>query len=370
MEAFVATYPNSVVAEDALEEAMAAYQEAGDRGKVEATASRILQLDPDNVRALAPVVALMRLAHTEGQPTKKPATLRELADKGLKRIALWEKPEGMTERNFAKLRAQMKDIFCGAAGFAALQEKDYIAARDYYSNALDIDPNNLQDVYQLGIADLEMTSIDVRGFWYVARASRLVEQQGNFAVANHILAYGKANYVRYHGSEEGWIAILAHAANATAPPRDFRVEHAASPRQLQSSTQSPRTPASITSTSSPGKAHATPASILSLDTIPGRITPSASASILSSPNGKPAAVSALTSDHSNDAPAESASVLSPVNIGAGHEVPASITSSTVPVSAHRASHHKSLVPFGKKYYSPQSLPPVPIFRPAYSGLKR
>src|SRR6516162_4566889 len=101
MEAFVATYPNSVVAEDALEEAMAAYQEAGDRGKVEATASRILQLDPDNVRALAPVVALMRLAHTEGQPTKKPATLRELADKGLKRIALWEKPEGMTERNFA-----------------------------------------------------------------------------------------------------------------------------------------------------------------------------------------------------------------------------------------------------------------------------
>ena len=53
MEAFLQTYPNSVMKEDGLEQLMAAYQQAGDAQKTIDTANRILQVNPNNVRALA-----------------------------------------------------------------------------------------------------------------------------------------------------------------------------------------------------------------------------------------------------------------------------------------------------------------------------
>ncbi|MFA5056724.1 MAG: hypothetical protein WC485_01305, partial [Opitutaceae bacterium] len=60
MEAFIDRYPGSVVKVDALEQAMAAYQQAGRADNVEAVASRLLQLEPANIRALAVVAYLKR----------------------------------------------------------------------------------------------------------------------------------------------------------------------------------------------------------------------------------------------------------------------------------------------------------------------
>src|SRR5262249_32956745 len=76
MEAFVARYPNSVVHVDALEQAMAAYQQSGNTAKVEDAANRILKLEPGNVRALAIVVVLERMRATQGQADAS-ARLRE-----------------------------------------------------------------------------------------------------------------------------------------------------------------------------------------------------------------------------------------------------------------------------------------------------
>jgi len=60
MEAFVAQYPNSIVKIEALEQAMGAYQQASNQQKVEQIARQILQIEPNNVRALAIVVYLER----------------------------------------------------------------------------------------------------------------------------------------------------------------------------------------------------------------------------------------------------------------------------------------------------------------------
>src|SRR5215831_9713804 len=70
MEAFVKQYPQSVVLTDALEQAMAAYQQAGNSAKVEELAKRILQLQPNNIRALAIVTALDRAKGTTGGDQK------------------------------------------------------------------------------------------------------------------------------------------------------------------------------------------------------------------------------------------------------------------------------------------------------------
>ena len=151
MEAFFAEYPGSVVKIDALEQAMAAYQQSGNQAKVEHLANLILQHDPGKVRALAIAVYFQRIRATQGDPeaVKK---LRVNGEKGLGAVRNWSRPDGVTDEDFGRLRKQMTAIFAGAAGFAALQNKDYATARGYYEKSIEMDPSNLQDVYQLAIA--------------------------------------------------------------------------------------------------------------------------------------------------------------------------------------------------------------------------
>ena len=223
MEAFLSQYPASVVKTDALEQAMAAYQQAGNVARVTSTANRILELDPGNVRALAIVTFLNRALATQGD-TKAAAEARADAEKGLKALSAWQKPEGVSDVDFDKLRQQMSAIFHGAAGFAALQAKDYPMAIAHYVVSLKDDRNSLQDVYQLGVAQLELEPLDTHGFWHIARAFQLA--QGNAAAQKSIDAYGKAKYRRYHGSEDGWNQLVAAAANQTIWPADYAVKPA------------------------------------------------------------------------------------------------------------------------------------------------
>src|SRR5579864_2802528 len=316
MEAFVAGYPGSVMQEDALEQALVAYQMAGKPAEVERIANRILQLNGDNVRALAIIVALTRNALTQGKRDLKVADLRVLAERGLRAMPQRENPDGMAQNDFEKLRKQMAVIFYGGAGFAALEEKEYTTARDYYSKAQAIEPNDLQNIYQLSVADLEMANPDIRGFWYVARAIHVCEKQNNTTAARSIAAYGQAKYKKYHGSEEGWQELLRRATTAADPPRDFQVMRAVPPSAGPSGTS-----ASLTSNSSPGSAHSASASILSADR--------ASAGIPSTRQDPPrgASASLLSADSSGTGHSVPASVLSAESPGTGHKVPASITSS-------------------------------------------
>ena len=62
LEAFLTQYPNSVMKEDALEILMGTYQQKGDPAKMGDTAQRLLQLNPNNVRALALLAYSKRIA--------------------------------------------------------------------------------------------------------------------------------------------------------------------------------------------------------------------------------------------------------------------------------------------------------------------
>lgn len=231
MEAFVAKYPASVVRVDALEQAMAAYQRAGNTAKVEEAANRILTLNPDNVRALAVVTYLRRARAAQGDATAL-AELTDGAKRGLDALAQWQKPADVSDDAFAAMRRQMTAVFNGALGFVTLHDKDYANARRYYQLAFANDPNNLQDVYQLAIADLESAPTEVDGLWYIAKAIALAK--GNDAAQQRIGEYGKARYKKYHGSEDGWQDLLAAAAGESAPPPDFgkNIKPAPSPADM------------------------------------------------------------------------------------------------------------------------------------------
>jgi hypothetical protein len=226
MEAFVKQYPQSVVLSDALDQAMAAYQAAGNQPKVQEIANRILQINPNAVRALAIVTFIERAS---AKTPEQAAKVRQDGEKGLAALGTWQKPSDLSDADFAKLKDQMTVIFAGAAGFGALQAKDYPAARDFYLKSVKIDPN-LQDVYQLGIAQLEMNPIDKNGFWYIAKAYHLA--QGNPAGQKSIADYGRSKYRKYHGNYDGWDQFLASTASQSSPPAVIAIAPAPSPQEL------------------------------------------------------------------------------------------------------------------------------------------
>ncbi|HXO38313.1 MAG TPA: hypothetical protein VN872_06730 [Candidatus Acidoferrum sp.] len=217
MEAFVAQYPNSIVKTDAMEQAMGAYQQAGNQQKVEQIARQILQSDPNNVRALAIVVFIERAQ------IKDPATgakARTDAERGLQQLGTWKKPEGMSDADFEKLRNQMAGIFAGTAAFGALQQKDYANAQKFYEQALKVDPSDLGNNYQMAIALLESNPMNPLGFWYGAKALGIA-QKTNPQASQAWSPYFLSKYKKYHGNTDDWNQRIATAATQTAPPPDF-----------------------------------------------------------------------------------------------------------------------------------------------------
>jgi hypothetical protein len=219
MEAFVQTYPQSVVKNDALDWAMAGYQQAGNLGKAEVVATQIVAAQPDHYRALLIVAYAKRVRATQQQDPKQALALateaRTAAEHALQVLPNAPPPEGVSKEEFEKQRAQMEPIFHGVAGFGLLQAKDYAKARDHYLKA---DLADLQNTYQLSVSELEMNPIDLNGFWHVVKSAQLAEAQKNVEGMKSIAAYGKAKYKKYHGSADGWDAFAASVAAQNTPP--------------------------------------------------------------------------------------------------------------------------------------------------------
>jgi hypothetical protein len=236
MEAFAAAYPTSVVQIDALEQAMAADQQAGDAAKVEAVATRILAIRPDAVRELGVVVFLVRGRATATADPQASQALAEAAaanaERGLAALSKWSKPDSIADAEFVSNRNQLASIFNGALGFRSLKRKDYAAAASYYLAALKAEPDDLTNVYQLAIAKLQSNPVDPTGFWWAARAYDLAAAAKNSAAQTSIAAFGKASYHRYHGGDDGWDNLIAAAASSGGPPAGFAVTAAPTAAEL------------------------------------------------------------------------------------------------------------------------------------------
>jgi tetratricopeptide (TPR) repeat protein len=211
---------------------MTAYQQAGDAAKMVDAAKQLLQVNPNNVRALALLSYIARMS--AGQPgglQQSVADARAYGEKGLQALKVMPCPEGASPADVEKLQKQTSVIFHGAVGFAALQSKDYPAAQQHFQEAVNAEPptaqDSLQDVYSLALAYLEPKPLNPAGLWYIARA--VVLSNNNAQIAN----YGKAKYIKYHGGDDGWDQVLAEAkaAAGNAPPQSFAVAPAPSPAE-------------------------------------------------------------------------------------------------------------------------------------------
>ncbi len=228
LEAFIQTYPNSVMKIDAAEQLMAAYQQAGNAQKMIDAANRILQMDPNNVRALAILTYTYRATITAQNLQQNLPLIQKYATQGEQALSSMPKPEGMSDADFTKLHNELGAIFEGGLGFVALQNKTYSdASTDFRKAVSEESTPNIADIYPLAQADLEAKPMNPEGFWFIIKAANLAQGDGKA----QILDYGRKKYIRYHGSEQGWQELVNDATSnpSVMPPPGFTVAPAPPP---------------------------------------------------------------------------------------------------------------------------------------------
>lgn len=229
LESFLQQYPNSVMKTDALELLMATYDQARNPEKTMDAAQRILQSDPNNLRALALLAYNKRTAAQAGQnPQQNLTEAAQYATRGLQALQTATKPEGTSDADFEKFKQQLTGIFNGALGINALQNKDYPTAQRALRVAVEATPNDFSLVYPLGLAYLQGTPPSyVDGLFFIARAVALAPPQMQAGIAK----YGQGQYARYHAGTDGWDQVLAQAKTDPLPPAGFTIKPAPTPAE-------------------------------------------------------------------------------------------------------------------------------------------
>jgi tetratricopeptide (TPR) repeat protein len=229
IEAFLQTYPNSVMKEDATELLMKTYQQTGNMQKTIDTGQKLLQISPNNLTALALLTFNSRAQAQQPGPNAAQALEQagQFGQRGEQALQTAPKPEGISDADWAKFKQQADLIFSGAIGHAALQAKNYPVAQQNLLKVVQANPNSFTDVYLLALSYLQVKPTPVEGLFWISRAAAIAPAQA----APQITAYAKSSYTRYHGTEEGFDQLLAAAKGSPTVPAGFTVAPAPSPAE-------------------------------------------------------------------------------------------------------------------------------------------
>jgi tetratricopeptide (TPR) repeat protein len=240
LEGFLKAYPQSIVKQDVLTRLVGAYQKLGDADDALSAATRLLQVDPNNMEAIVLSVAIKTSQCKKGldpktgfatdpQPCDDAATL---AQKGL----ITPKAAATSADDWKKQTALAYPIFDSSVALDdAVSKKDFKAAIDEYKKELMLyDPSQttsgpgLVDTLNLAEAYVKLAPPDaVNAVWFYARVV-------NFAPAGFKPQIEKKLdywYNKYHGGLDGLDAIKAQAAAILFPPGTYVPKPAATPQE-------------------------------------------------------------------------------------------------------------------------------------------
>jgi hypothetical protein len=236
LEAYLTAYSQSAVKAAVLEQLMLAYS-SFDPAKTLDAADRLLQVDPNNLRALTFAVYFRQQAGDQAtDPAAKQAAYdkaAEFAQKGLNVT----KPQGMSDADFNTLKAAATPVFFRAIAAAALGKKDAATAIDALKKSLTSVPEAdtakpgplLQDTYTLGSAFYQSTPPDFANCaWFAARAAGLAPEP----YKTQMMPLAKYCFKKYHGADDGFDALLAAATAHLMQPADFTIKPAPSPADI------------------------------------------------------------------------------------------------------------------------------------------
>jgi tetratricopeptide (TPR) repeat protein len=232
LENFLTTYPQSVVKNAVLDQLMDTYQAAGDADKALGAASRLLQVDPNNVKAVFISVYIKKQQCGKTSDAQTCDDAAALARKGL----LIPKPAATSDDDWKKMTAATFPAFHSAIALDdALAKKDFKAAIAEYRTELMLYPPEqttsgpgLVDTLQLAEAYTKPDAKDLsQAVWFYCRA-------WNFAPAGfkpQIETKIEYWYKKFHGALDGLDAIKTQAAATLFPPGTFQIQVAKTPAE-------------------------------------------------------------------------------------------------------------------------------------------
>jgi hypothetical protein len=183
LDDFVAKYPNSALMIYIYPLYYQAYSQLKNYPKVMEYADKLVALG-DKIDAGARYQALYARAFAynaliadpanANTAAKDPALAKSAQDAavaGLKALDEVKKPESMSDDAFATQKKQIQIYFNGTAAQAAMIQKDYPSAVQFYKAVLALNPDDAITSYRLGLAYMAMTPPQqMNAFWSIARA--------------------------------------------------------------------------------------------------------------------------------------------------------------------------------------------------------
>lgn len=240
LEAYLTAYPQSAVKADVLQQLMIAYS-SFDPAKTLDAADRLLQVDPNNIRALTFEVYFRKTqAEQVTDPAAKQTALDSAASYAQKGLAA-SKPKDMSDDDFKKITDSAYPIFYSAIGTAALNRKDSPTAIDNFKKELAAVPLAqtqqpgpvLQDTYFLGLAYLQSNPPDyINCTFYVTRFTAFAPEP----YKTQMVPTATYCYKKYHGNAEGYSAVQTAAQANLNPPGGFTITPAPSAADIADQT--------------------------------------------------------------------------------------------------------------------------------------
>ncbi len=235
-EAYLKAYPNSAVKEDALNQILYADSQLGDQTATLSAADRLLAINPNDLRALTYEVYYRRAdADKLTNPAAKQTALDAVAKYAQQGLSA-AKPKGMSDANFATLKAKTAPVFLSAIADDDMAKKDNAAAIKILKQEIDGDEADtkvpsptLQDVYVLAQAYYTSTPPDYLDCaWYATRAAAFAPA----ASQTMIEPLATYCYKKYHGSADGYPAMQTAVQTNLDMPAGFTVTPAPKPADL------------------------------------------------------------------------------------------------------------------------------------------
>lgn len=232
LESFLKTYPQSVVKSAVLDQLVDAYQAAGDQEGVVNASGRLLQVDPNSLKATLYSVMIKKAQCGKNSDAQTCDDAAALAQKGLQIT----KPAATSDDDWKKLTHAAFPIFRSTIALDdAVSKKDFKGAQDEYTAELKLFDDNESKTAGLGDTLLLAQAYSQPGatqdlklaVWYYARVWNFAPPQYKAQIEPKLEYY----YKKYHGGLDGLDQIKQQAAAATFPPGTFNITAAKSPAE-------------------------------------------------------------------------------------------------------------------------------------------
>jgi len=231
-ESFLKTYPQSIVKNAVLDALIDAYsQPPGDQDGVLSAASRLLQVDPNNLKAIIYSVNIKKQQCAKTNDAQTCDDASALAQKGLQLA----KPASTADADWQKLTHVAFPIFHSTIAAADTVKKDYKGAQDEYTAELKMysdgesKQQGLNDTLLLAQAYSQPgSSQDLKqAVWFYARVWDFAPDQYKKQIEPKLQYY----YKKHHGGLDGLDGIKQQAQASEFPPGTFNIPLAKTPAE-------------------------------------------------------------------------------------------------------------------------------------------